>query len=266
MWPRRSRSDREQAETTSALIEALEPLLREDWTYLEIGVASGNTYTDVKARRRVGVDPAPGEFVIPDGATLHRMPSREYFLGGEVDREGPFDVVFVDGLHLWEEALEDTLAAFEHLAAGGFVIVDDTYPSGRWEGERAADYFQAVDNARSQGVEISSWMGDVWRAAFLLARAAPGGLEWATIPVTKNRYHTVFWWRDLEIAGRSLRPSIEESHISEARAVSTDAVGDFTRAGIADWYHLEPFGSFVARMKGRLRTTRRPPAFKRSAK
>ncbi len=132
-------------------------------------------------------------------------------------------------------------------------MVDDTYPSGKWEGERAPDYFQAVANARSHGVEIGSWMGDVWRAAFLLARAAPPELEWATVPVTNNRYHTIFWWRDGDAAGRSLRPSIKDSLISEASIAPSEAVGDFTRAGIADWYHVESFSAFVTRSQQQFR-------------
>jgi len=237
-------------------MEALGLLLPSELSYLEIGVAAGETFTGVNAARRVGVDPAPAEFEVPQGGTLHRIPSREYFLGPVAQQDGPFDVVFVDGLHLWEEALEDTLSSFELLAAGGFVIVDDTYPFGRWEGERAESYAEAVANARRNGVEITPWMGDVWRTALLLTTVAPPELEWVTIPITAKRYHTVFWWSDNAIAGRSLRPAITESAVSETISTPIEVVGDYTWAGMADWYQPQSFDAFSQRIQRGLRATK----------
>lgn len=233
---------RRRALTTARLANAILNQCQRPSRYLEIGVAQGETFVAVDAEFRSAVDPLPQDFVVPGNALLHRMSSRDYFSGPLAGKDGPFDVVFVDGLHLWEEALEDTLSAFDHLKAGGYVIVDDVYPSGYWEGARAESYREAVDNAEAIGQQIVSWMGDVWKAVYLLAHSRVPGLSWVTVPVTTKRFHTVFWWSAPPLdETRSLRTLLDTSLSKELEGMDAAILGDFAADSIPDFYRVKTF-------------------------
>ena len=81
--------------------------------YLEVGVYSAETFGAVRAAEKVAVDPAfrfdIGAAAAADPtARFHPVPSDDYFLRrlapGEV-----FDVVFLDGLHTFEQTLRDLM-------------------------------------------------------------------------------------------------------------------------------------------------------------
>lgn len=59
---------------TSGLVNGLLALQPRPQRYLEIGVASGKTFTAIKADYLVEVDPFPDDFVLPAGSNLHRVP------------------------------------------------------------------------------------------------------------------------------------------------------------------------------------------------
>lgn len=248
MWRRSSQGDDNRAGSTAGLVAVLRAARPEPWSYLEIGVASGETFRAVSADRRVGVDPYPDDFALPRGATLHRCPSRDYFAGPALSQEGPFDVIFVDGLHLWEAALEDALSAFDWLNPEGFVVIDDVFPSGRWESCRAETYEDAVAQARADGQEhLSAWMGDVWKVVLTLTHADVPSLDWATVQITKNRFHTVFWWNG-ERDTRSVRRLISPQLLEQVDAAPVESLGGFTLQTMPDWYRFEAFPKISERI------------------
>ena len=124
--------------------------------YLEIGVNVGVLFLHVRARRKVGVDPVPR---IPAWKRLAHantalrgellpMTSDEYFAStGET-----FDVVFVDGLHTFEQSLRDVENALEHLGPDGVVLVHDCNP---------ADAVAGGPDPEATGTE--GWNGEVWK-------------------------------------------------------------------------------------------------------
>jgi hypothetical protein len=218
--------------------------------YLEIGVASGKTLVRVGADRLIGVDPSPEPFVPPDHCSLHLIRSNDYFR--EMARaDAPFSVAFVDGLHLWEACLEDILGAFEHLARTGFVIVDDVYPPGVDEAVRAETFEEAARIARNAGHDITSWMGDVWRAVFLLTHANVPGLRWATIPITQDRFHTIFWFSQRRVPSVDMRGHLTEASLQSAATAPVTVIGDFTRRGMAGWYRYQPYWRFMLSLRFR---------------
>ena len=79
-----------------------------DGNYLEIGCANNDLFDAVMAGRKVGVDPLRGG--------THRLTSDVFFAGcgGE-----PFDVVFIDGLHLYDQVRRDLDGALGVLKPGG---------------------------------------------------------------------------------------------------------------------------------------------------
>lgn len=254
-WPRSTRGSG-RAESTAELVAVLLSTRPRPWSYLEIGIASGLTFVAVTADCRVGVDPYPEDFDLPVGSAVHRVPSSEYFSSDAPRQEGPFDVIFVDGLHLWEAALEDALCAFEHLAPGGFVVIDDVFPSGRWEGVRAETYEAAVSQARAHGYELSAWMGDVWRAVKVLTHANIRGLNWVTLQVTKTRFHTVLWWADPKIGLASVRDSIDVGLRERVGIASVESLGGFTIESMPNWYRFEGYRKFSERIARRRRFRR----------
>ena len=84
-------------------------------TYLEIGLADGKNLESVIAPHKVGIDPSPAS------PATHRMTSDAFFA---VNKE-TFDIVFVDGLHLYEQALKDVENALACLNPGGVIVMHD---------------------------------------------------------------------------------------------------------------------------------------------
>jgi hypothetical protein len=80
-------------------------------SYLEIGVDEGRTFENVVCAERWGVDPSPKFDMsrLPDGATFFRLTSDEFFAG--LSAEKGFDVVFLDGLHTFEQTYTDLVNA-----------------------------------------------------------------------------------------------------------------------------------------------------------
>ena len=141
--------------------------------YLEVGIFDGLVFLNVEAETKVAVDP---EIRIPrlrrlrasmrTGVAIHEVPSDEYF--SQLEPQTFFDVVFVDGLHLYEQALRDTENALDHLADQGVILIHDCNPTAEAVASRDPD--EAVRNGHR------AWCGDVWKAVVHL-RATRSDLE-----------------------------------------------------------------------------------------
>jgi hypothetical protein len=117
---------------------------RPDGAYLEIGCADNALFDAVMARRKVGVDPRQGG--------THRMTSDAFFSAHAGER---FDVVFVDGLHLYDQVRRDLDGALSVLEPGGWIAFHDMLPRDWLE--------EHVPQIRTRG-----WTGDGWKMAFEL--------------------------------------------------------------------------------------------------
>jgi hypothetical protein len=159
-------------------------------SYLEIGVLDGETFANVIARRRYGVDPTPlfDAVLLPRGATFAVTTSDAFF--ATIRRSKRFDVAFIDGLHTVDQTYRDLINTFSHLRSG-VILIDDTVPSDEFSAipDQAASYL-ARDAA---GLEGRPWHGDVWRVVMLLDRHHPE-LEWRTI-VDEGNPQTLVWRR-----------------------------------------------------------------------
>lgn len=113
-------------------------------SYLEIGCDRNATFNAVVARHKVGVDPKRG-------GTL-RITSDEFFC---INRER-FDLVFIDGLHLKEQVIQDVRNALRCLKPGGCVVLHDCLPKAR------------VHQERQRTTSVRAWTGDVWKAVVYL--------------------------------------------------------------------------------------------------
>jgi len=131
-------------------------------TYLEIGVAAGKSLR-LSSCRSVGVDPGYAITVPIDGdIALMRTTSDEYFNRPDplAPTDGrPFDMAFIDGLHLFEFALRDFINTERHCAEQSLIVFDDMLP-------------RTVDEAARQR-HTRAWTGDVFPILAVLAEYRP---------------------------------------------------------------------------------------------
>ena len=132
-------------EFLAALHELLQPK-----TYLEIGVQAGGSLNLAKCDA-IGIDPYP--LVGPRGQqTIHAMTSDDFFAGNpDLPR---LDLVFIDGMHLFECALRDFMNVQMYTLPSTVVVFDDVLP-----------YNEAIA-AREQ--PPGDWTGDVWKMVEIL--------------------------------------------------------------------------------------------------
>lgn len=113
--------------------------------YLEIGCAGDELFNAVQAGSKVGVDPVRGG--------THRMTSDAFFSQNPDSR---FDVIFIDGLHLYDQVRRDLVHALAAIRPGGWIALHDMLPRD-WIDEHVPQ------------ISTASWTGDGWKAAFELA-------------------------------------------------------------------------------------------------
>lgn len=143
--------------------------LLEPERYLEIGIRNGASLSLAKCRA-IGIDPAYNITAELDGdIALFRTSSDEYFsrpeplapTGGR-----PFDLAFIDGLHLIEFALRDFINTERVSTSRSVIVFDDILPRSVAEAARLR--------------HTDDWTGDVYSILDILARFRP---ELTVIPV-----------------------------------------------------------------------------------
>ena len=111
-------------------------------SFLEIGVMFRWCNIDlIDCPNKIGVDPAPqarADFVCTSDAFFKKNKKK-------------FDIIFIDGLHLYEQTLRDIENSIKCLNPGGTIVMHDCLPTSR------------SMTARKQCV--GPWTGDVWKAA-----------------------------------------------------------------------------------------------------
>lgn len=89
--------------------------------YLEIGVYKGYSFERVNIINKDGVD--------PEGQSEHtnfRITSDKFF--DYIKPDKLYDIIFIDGLHLYEQSLKDFNNSLLHLKPNGYVVFHDTSP------------------------------------------------------------------------------------------------------------------------------------------
>ena len=107
-------------------------------SYLEIGCRDDATFKHITAKQKVGVDPACG-------GTL-RITSDKYFS----NYNDKFDIIFIDGLHTYEQVKKDFENSVRCLNENGTIIIHDCDPP--------TEETQFVTQKKGHG-----WCGDVWK-------------------------------------------------------------------------------------------------------
>ena len=107
-------------------------------SYLEIGCDNNHLFEKINVPNKVGVDPREGGNV--------KKTSDEFFKNNKVF----FDLIFIDGLHEYEQVNRDIENSLNFINNDGFILLHDCLPS----------------TLRSQAVPRYSyyWNGDVWKS------------------------------------------------------------------------------------------------------
>lgn len=143
-------------------------------TYLEIGVDQGQAFCAIRAPIKIGVDPVSAAPAVQaevkrPGSSYFSIASDEFF-----ERHAPevlaagADVVFIDGLHTYQQTHRDIHHALQYLAPGGIILVHDCLPASPLEATVAASHAEArrINDPGWDGM----WTGDTWKA-IVAARA-----------------------------------------------------------------------------------------------
>ncbi len=178
--------------------------LFESPSYLEIGVNRGETFSQLTASRKVAVDPhflfdavdATG----PKGIEIYHQVTSDVFFEKLAAKYAPFDVIYLDGLHTFEQTLRDLLNAVVLLSDQGVIVVDDVLPNSYDASlPDLEQVFALRESAPVQGVHWfndGSWMGDVYKIPFFIQTFMQ---QFSYATVAENHGQTVLW--------RSPRPS-----------------------------------------------------------
>jgi cephalosporin hydroxylase len=128
--------------------------------YLEIGVNRGRSLELAKGRA-IGVDPAYKlDMQLPPSTTFINATSDDFFdSAAELLAGDAPDLVFIDGMHLFENALRDFINAERVAARHGLIVIDDVIPN------------HPAQAARQR--RTLRWTGDVWKLRAILGRYRP---------------------------------------------------------------------------------------------
>ena len=106
--------------------------------YLEIGCDKDQSFSKIKVKNKIGVDPVSGGNI--------RSTSDQFFSSNT----SKFDIIFIDFLHHYEQVIKDVNNSLQILNDNGFILLHDCLP-------RSIAH-QAIPRYRG------SWNGDVWKA------------------------------------------------------------------------------------------------------
>ncbi len=107
-------------------------------SYLEIGCDKNQIFSQIDLNKKIGVDPYSGGNV--------RKSSDDFFK----ENTEKFDLIFIDGLHVYKQVKRDIINSINFLNKEGVILVHDCLPDTIGK--------QAVPRYKMQ------WNGDVWKA------------------------------------------------------------------------------------------------------
>jgi hypothetical protein len=184
------------ARRINALLEAMQGPAR----YLEVGVETGFTFFEVSAAAKTAVDPT---FMFDLEEAKQVEPTSQFFPTTSDDyfrnhwNSQVFDLIFLDGLHTWEQTYRDFCNALLLTHERSIILLDDIFPSDVFSCNR--DQVEAVMMRQFMTSDPSNaWHGDTYKVIPMIQAFHPL-LSYCTI-ITDGNPQALVW--------RSPRPSI----------------------------------------------------------
>lgn len=116
-----------------------------DCRYLEIGCDNNICFKSIPVINKIGVDPISGGNV--------KETSDNFFK----DNKNKFDVIFIDGLHIYEQCRKDVINSLKVLEKNGFMLLHDMTPRN-WAEENVPR------------LKNTLWTGNIWKVALELSK------------------------------------------------------------------------------------------------
>ena len=135
--------------------------------YLEIGVDKLETFREIKVKRKIAVDPILNTFSSKaieefEKKSIYLVPhTSDYFFKHYKLYKG-VDVVFIDGLHTYQQALRDINNSLENLNKKGIIVVHDCLPPNATAAYPAESFSHAVSLNLPDWT--GEWCGDAWKS------------------------------------------------------------------------------------------------------
>lgn len=128
----------------SLIVKALSTFGHKNTNYLEIGCFKDEVFNSIPllSNQKKGVDPQQGGNI--------RLKSDDFF----AQNKESFNVIFIDGLHHYEQVHRDVENSLKFLKKDGIILIHDMIPDSELSSRRHRDKF------------TSNWSGDVFRICF----------------------------------------------------------------------------------------------------
>ncbi|NET10323.1 MAG: class I SAM-dependent methyltransferase, partial [Symploca sp. SIO2B6] len=101
-------------------------------SYLEVGVARGDTFLEINTDKKYAVDPKfkfEFEKYKDQKQSFFEMPSDDFFSDHCFNLNEKFDLIFLDGLHTFEQTLRDFCSSLRFSHDETIWLLDDTVPT-----------------------------------------------------------------------------------------------------------------------------------------
>lgn len=144
--------------------------------YLEIGCDTNDNFNCIplSSKNKIGLDPSRGG--------THKITSDEFFKSNE----DKFDVIFIDGLHVYEQCKKDCINSAKSLNDGGIILFHDFLPSDKY-----------VEDVKRP---IDKWCGDVWKVGVELSNSK--GVDFKIVNIDNGvgilKIHSDFEYNHME--------------------------------------------------------------------
>ena len=118
-------------------------------TYLEVGVSSFFCFERIQCKFKESVDPVPSwknaDYVMTSDEFFYQHPDKRY------------DIIFIDGLHLYRQAVRDVANSLKIINPQGTIVLHDCNPLSE---ELASDFWRP-----------DAWNGSVWKVVLHCKKA-----------------------------------------------------------------------------------------------
>jgi len=180
--------------------------------YLEIGVEAGSTFNALNFQSKTAVDK---KFIFKyensPAITYHEMTSDEFFIQA-IEKKYKYDLIFIDGYHLFEFVLRDLVNSFLVSHKNTIIVLDDVIPSDYFSQLRS----QQLCNKLKQENKISNrdWMGDVYKIIPIINIIFN---QWSYKTIIDSHSMTILW-------NQSRVPSTSELFIPDYEGVLSKSI------------------------------------------
>lgn len=206
-------------------------LKKDEICYLEIGIENANTFVNVHAEKKIGVDPFPLRRppLHDHKMFIHPTTSENFFRQNST----LFDLVFIDGLHTYEQTYEDILNSINSSSEECLILVDDVIPSDKYAALRSQLECQVLKH--KNGITNNYWMGDVFKLLPLLSNFH-NELRWSTI-FEENENPQLLLWRSPD-----MRHIVPRSMLREFREIESNfSFTEVFQHGIPEYFRIKTF-------------------------